>query len=211
MIVGIVDYNMGNIQSVLNAFRFLNQEAVVVRRPDELTNVDKIVLPGVGAFGQGMDNLKAQGLIPALSHEVLERKKVFLGICLGMQLICEESFEFGHFKGLGWIPASVKRFEPELKVRVPHIGWNTLNIRCHSALLAGDIDQKDVYFVHSYYLGCADKDYVAATSFYGREFASVIAKDNIYATQFHPEKSQQTGLAILKNFINLPSICLKDA
>lgn len=209
--IGIIDYQMGNIQSVVNAFHYLNEDALVIQDAQGLATVDRIVLPGVGAFGRGMEHLKEQGLVDALNHEVVNKKKPFLGICLGMQLICKESFEFGHFQGLGWIPASVRRFETELNVRVPHIGWNNLSRKCESSLITSDIDGKDVYFVHSFYVDALEADFIAASCTYGREFAAAIAKDNIFAVQFHPEKSQKTGLTILKNFAGLKTKCLSGA
>ncbi len=201
MIIGVIEYSMGNIQSVINAFEFLGYHCSVVRNKDELSKVDKIVLPGVGAFGEGMDNLKKRDMIEELNEQVVTRKKMFLGICLGMQLICKESFEYGHFPGFGWIDASVRRFEPELNVRVPHIGWNNLILKRQNRLIIADgADNLNVYFVHSYYVDCVRSSCSVATCEYGREFVAGIEKDNIFATQFHPEKSQKIGLEILARF-----------
>ena len=199
-IVGVIDYQMGNIQSVVNALTYIEESAVIVKTAHELSQVDRIILPGVGAFGVGIENLKKQGIVEALNREVLEKKKPFLGICLGMQLICKESFEFGHFLGLGWIDASVRKFEKELKVRIPHVGWNNLTIKKLNELIQKNTKELDVYFVHSYYVDANDPDVVIATCEYGREFAAVLEKGNIFATQFHPEKSQAIGLQILRNF-----------
>lgn len=198
--IGIVAYEMGNIQSVVNAFEYLGSTYRIVQDSKGLSEVSKIVLPGVGAFSAGMDKLKKMGLADELQHQVIEKKKPFLGICLGMQLICKESFEFGHFKGFNWLDASVRRFEPELNVRVPHIGWNNLIIKRKNSLIADDSADMDVYFVHSYYVDSIDSPYVVASCKYGREFVAAIEKENIFATQFHPEKSQKVGLAILKRF-----------
>jgi len=198
---GIIDYGMGNIQSVLNAFEYIGVPAKALRSPEELAGTERIVLPGVGAFGEGMEKLKRSGMAEALNNEVLAKKKPFLGICLGMQLICRESFEFGHFPGLGWLDASVRRFEPELKVRVPHIGWNDLLVKKDNRLIAfSGGSGPDVYFVHSYYVDAAAAGYVSATCQYGREFVAAVEKDNIFATQFHPEKSQAAGLDMLRRF-----------
>jgi glutamine amidotransferase len=207
--IGIIDYNMGNIQSVLNAFEYIPEPVIVVREPEELSKADSIVLPGVGAFAAGIDSLRKSGLADALNNEVIGRKKPFLGICLGMQLICKESFEFGHHQGLGWIDASVCRFEADLKVRVPHVGWNNLIVRKNSALINKNETELDVYFVHSYYVDSRDPEAVSAVCDYGRRFCAVIEKDNIFATQFHPEKSQSVGLKILRNFCKVKIPCLK--
>lgn len=207
--IGVIDYNMGNIQSVVNAFGHLGEPVTVVRDISKLTQVDRIVLPGVGAFGMGMKNLRDLNMVEALNEEVIKNRKPFLGICLGMQLACKESFEFGHFYGLGWIDASVRKFESDLGVRIPHIGWNNLIIKKDNKLIENNNNQ-DVYFVHSYYVDAIDRSIVAATCEYGREFIASIEKDNIFATQFHPEKSQGTGLGILKKFAEVDLECLKD-
>ncbi len=198
--IGIIDYNMGNIQSVVNAFEYIGAPVCVVRAFKELADVDKIVLPGVGAFGRGMENLGRQDLVNPLSEQVLERKKPFLGICLGLQLICKESFEFGHFQGLNWINASVRRLKDMPGLNIPHIGWNNLIVKKKSVLL--DVgDNPDVYFVHSYCVDALGADFIIATCEYGQEFVAVIEKENIFATQFHPEKSQRVGLNILRRFV----------
>lgn len=198
--IGIIDYDMGNIQSVINAFEYLGQPVKVIGEGHEFSDIDRIVLPGVGAFGRGMDNLNNRGLVSALNREVREKRKPFLGICLGMQIICNESFEFGHFYGLGWIDASVRRFKPELGVRVPHVGWNNLIIKKPNKLINDAGCGLDLYFAHSYCVDVIAPDIVVATSEYGREFTAMVEKDNIFATQFHPEKSQRAGLNILKEF-----------
>jgi glutamine amidotransferase len=205
--IGIIDYGMGNIQSVLNAFEYLGKDARPVRTAEEIAGAERIVLPGVGAFGVGMENLRAQGLVEALQHGVVERRKPFLGICLGMQLICRESFEFGHFQGLGWIDAAVRRFEPDLGIRIPHVGWNNLIIKRRSALLESREDGPDAYFVHSYYVDAEEPCDVAATCLYGREFAALLEKGNIFAAQFHPEKSQEAGLRMLARFAEVSRPC----
>lgn len=199
--IGIIDYNMGNIQSVLNAFEYIGASAKIIRSSSELMEVGKVVLPGVGAFGEGVEKLRQKGMAEALNNAVVARKKPFLGICLGMQLICKESFEFGHFSGLGWIDASVRRFLPEFNLRIPHIGWNNLSVRKHNRLIPFPADNDtNVYFVHSYFVDSPDADYVVATCNYGKEFVAAIEKGNIFATQFHPEKSQKVGLDMLRKF-----------
>lgn len=203
--IGIVDYDMGNIRSVLNALDFLGMPARVIQSAKELSEVDRIILPGVGAFEKGIGKLKEKNMIEGLTKEVIDRKKLFLGICLGMQLICRESFEFGCFQGLSWINASVRRFEPGLNVRVPHVGWNDLSIKRKNRFITEPEDGLlDVYFTHSYYVDGVDPEYVTATCEYGREFVAALEKDNIFATQFHPEKSQKYGLEILKRFAAEP-------
>ncbi len=210
--IGILDYNMGNIQSVLNAFEYLGKTVSIIKDTRKLAQVDKIVLPGVGAFGMGMKNLKDLNMIEALDEEVTKNKKPFLGICLGMQLICKESFEFGHFYGLGWIDASVRKLEGKPGIRIPHIGWNNLKIKKHSKIISDNYSSAlDVYFVHSYYVDPVDKTIVTAACEHGSEFAASIEKGNIFATQFHPEKSQAIGLDILKRFSEVKSECLKGA
>ncbi len=202
--VGIINYNMGNIKSVGNAIEFLGTPIKYIKNQDDFTNTTHIILPGVGAFGKGIENLRKQNLIPKLENEVFNKKKPFLGICLGMQLICRESFEFGHYKGLGWIDASVRKFEGNLNVRIPHVGWNNLIVNNHNNSLIDYNNQDiDVYFVHSFYVDVNDNSVVAATCEYGRMFAAQIEKGNIFATQFHPEKSQNVGLNILNKFLKV--------
>jgi len=200
--IGIIEYGMGNIQSVVNAFDYLHIPTRVVEKPKDLFLIDKIVLPGVGAFGEGMSKLKALGFIDALQQEVIKNRRPFLGICLGMQLICKESFEFGHFTGLGWIDASVLKLPDDLNLRIPHVGWNNLTVKKPNRLINVSAERKnlDVYFVHSYYVEGFNSDFTIASCNYGIEFTAIIEQDNIFATQFHPEKSQRVGLSILKMF-----------
>lgn len=198
--VGVIDYAMGNIQSVVNAFEYIGEQVKVITSPKELKAVDRIVLPGVGAFGVGMKNLRTLGLIEALKEEVYEKRKPFLGICLGMQLICRESYEFGYFEGLGWIDARVVRFNKGTKLRIPHIGWNNILIKRPNKIIESKFNNVDVYFMHSYYVDAPDSEVVVATCEYSQEFIVSLEQDNIFATQFHPEKSQQAGLTIFKKF-----------
>jgi len=195
--IAIVDYGMGNLKSVSKAFEFISRDEILVTdKAEVLQRADRIVLPGVGSFGDAVSNLSKLGLIVALRTEVLEKKKPFLGICLGMQILAEKGFEHGTHQGLGFIKGTVTRFEVDLKV--PHIGWNNIKIKKNNQLLTDD--SHDFYFVHSYHLK-SDDDIVCATCNYGYEFIAAIKKYNIFATQFHPEKSQKAGLQILKNFV----------
>jgi len=200
--ISIIDYGMGNLRSVQKALESVGAEAVVTSDPAVISKSDKVVLPGVGAFGDGMKGLQERGLVePVL--EAINAKKPFLGICLGLQLLFSGSEESGRVSGLGIIKGRVKRF-PKGKLKIPHMGWDQLKIRNSPCpLLEGISDMGYMYFVHSYYVEPADKEVIAATTEYGRKFASVINKDNIWGTQFHPEKSQELGLKILRNFASL--------
>lgn len=198
--IGIVDYGMGNIHSVQKALQFYGAKTLVTNKPEDIRACDKIVLPGVGAFDDAMSELKNRGLISALK-EYIQDKKIFLGICLGMQLLFEESQEATQYPGLGILKGKVLRFEN--KVKVPHMGWNQLKIKNDCPLLKDAADNSYVYFCHSYYPQAQDKKVIAATCDYGINFAAVIWQDNVYGMQFHPEKSQDTGLKMLKNFVNL--------
>lgn len=201
--LAIIDYNMGNLRSVAKAFDFLNVETRVTNKPSEILAADHLVLPGVGAFKEGMNNLRKLGLVDILSKEVLERKKPILGICLGMQLFARDSQEFGHSNGLGWIDASVVPFEFEsVEYKVPHVGWNSVIFENENLLFKNLNNNLDFYFVHSFYMNSREKVEIAVCE-YGHKFTAAIQKGNIFATQFHPEKSQALGLRLLKNFMEL--------
>lgn len=211
----IIDYGMGNLRNVQKAFERIGVAAQISAQPADLESADGLILPGVGAFGDAMDNLRAAGLIEPICRLAREGKPL-LGICLGLQLLFEESEELGHHQGLGLIPGRVIRFAERLKV--PHIGWNQLEIcACQSdgtwaaqnTLLANIPDGSYAYFVHSYYAVPSDLSYVLAKTRYGIEFASVVGMDNIFGLQPHPEKSQQVGQQILKNFVSLVEQKLK--
>ena len=190
--IAIIDYGLGNLTSVKNALDFLGIESEITNNIQKIEKADKIILPGVGAFGYGLENLKKLGLIEVLNKEVIKNKKPFLGICLGMQLICKKSYEEGEFQGLGWIEAEVIRFNlKNEKLLVPHVGWN--DVRYNNT-------EQTFYFVHSYYLDIADKSIVVGWCNYGFDFPAIIQKENIFAVQFHPEKSQTEGLEILRKF-----------
>ena len=196
----IVDYGMGNLRSVQKAFERLGHAAEVTRDPDRIATAPGVVLPGVGAFGACMANLTALGLVEPVKQAIAAGHP-FLGICLGMQLLFDESEEFGPVAGLGILRGRVVRFRSDPALKVPHMGWNSIRKRRGVSALDGIDDGAYVYFVHSYYPVPADRDVVATTTPYGEEFASSVARDNLFACQFHPEKSQQIGLRLLDNFV----------
>ena len=197
----IVDYGLGNLLSVAKAFESIGVSVCVSADPKELKEASHIVLPGVGAFPRGMQNLKSEGLRETLEEEVMGNKKPFLGICLGMQLLAEKGYEHEECTGLGWIKGEVKKIDVERQgLKVPHIGWNNLDIKKESRLLKNIKPDTDFYFVHSYQLHCADSKDLVATTTYGEEITAVIERGNISAVQFHPEKSQDAGLTLLENF-----------
>ncbi len=196
----VVDYGRGNLRSVQKAFEYLGYNAVITSDPEVILKADKVVLPGVGAFGDCMDNLRKMGLAEAVL-DFVRSGKPFLGICLGLQLLFTYSEEFGPVEGLGIVKGKVVRFAKGMKI--PHMGWNQIEIVNKNPLLEGVKDGDYFYFVHSYYV-VPDEDSVTATvTDYGVKFVSMINKDNIFATQFHPEKSQKKGLLILDNFAKL--------
>jgi glutamine amidotransferase len=198
--IAIIDYGMGNLRSVQKGFERMGHEAVVTREPHTILDASKVVLPGVGAFPDCMRNLEEYGLIDAVLQSIRSGKP-FLGICLGLQLLFTESEEFGLSKGLDVIKGKVVRFrlqDPTLKV--PHMGWNSLSMKRRPPALADVPDGSHFYFVHSFHVVLEDKGVVATTTDYGGEFVSGVWKDNVLATQFHPEKSQALGLSILKRF-----------
>lgn len=202
--IAIIDYGMGNLRSVQKGFEKVGFEAVVTADPKVVLEADKIVLPGVGAFRDCIRNLEEGGFVEPILRVIAEGRP-FLGICLGLQLLFTESEEFGLHRGLDIIPGRVVRFPEGMtengeKLAVPHMGWNQLSIKSGSPLFAGIPDGTNVYFVHSYYVKPDDSAVVATTTDYGMEFCSSICRDNVMATQFHPEKSQEQGLNILKNF-----------
>jgi len=197
MKIGIVDYNMGNLASVRNAFKKINANAEVVSEADKLKNYDKLIFPGVGAFGDAMEHLKKSNLDEAMK-DFIKSGKYVLGVCLGMQLLFEKSEEFGSHKGLSVIEGEVVKFKTDKKI--PHMGWNKL-FHKNSPLFEG-LNNPYLYFVHSYHVVC-DKKYVIGKTIYGYEFVSAVNKDNVYGFQPHPEKSHNEGLRILENFVNI--------
>ncbi|MBI5453500.1 MAG: imidazole glycerol phosphate synthase subunit HisH [Deltaproteobacteria bacterium] len=205
--IAIIDYDMGNLRSVAKAFEKVGATATVTRDPKVMNDASHVVLPGVGAFKDCMRNLEAYGLIDPIARAVASGKP-FLGICLGLQLLFDESSEFGVHKGLGLIPGKVVRFpsskdEAGMELKVPHMGWNEVEKAKDSPLLEGVTDGTYFYFVHSYYAVPEDAAVTLTKTGYGVEFTSSIAKDNVFACQFHPEKSQKAGLKVLKNFSSM--------
>jgi glutamine amidotransferase len=197
--LAIVDYGMGNLRSVQKAFERLGHAAEVTREAERIAAAPGVVLPGVGAFGACMENLGSLGLVEPV-RAAIRGGRPFLGICLGMQLLFEESEEFGPVAGLGVFPGRIVRFVPDPERKIPHMGWNTLRVVQRAPPLAGIEDGAYAYFVHSYYPVPADAALIATTTPYGPEFASSVARDNVFACQFHPEKSQQVGLRLLDNW-----------
>lgn len=199
--IAILDYDMGNLRSVSKAIEHVGGKCAITRDPKKAAKADKMILPGVGAFKDCMANLESYGLIEPI-REFIASGRPFLGICLGMQLLMDESEEGGQHKGLGILPGKVQRFSPDLGLKVPHMGWNQLKLKGKPTLLEG-LQGDYVYFVHSYYVVPTKKKVIAATADYGIEFAASLESENIFATQFHPEKSQKVGLGLLKRFVKL--------
>ena len=198
--VAIIDYGMGNVASVQKALNFLNVKNVITNEHSVIKNSTVILLPGVGSFSQGMNNLNERNLVDLLTEEVMIKQKPFLGICLGMQLIMETGNEPHECKGLGWIKGEVKKFEL-LDLNIPHMGWN--NIQVLNNKYFNKLENSDFYFIHSYYVKTTNDQDIAATVNYGFDVVASVQKDNIFATQFHPEKSQTAGLSLLKTFFDL--------
>ncbi len=196
--IAIIDYGMGNLRSVEKGFLKVGADVNVTNRPEVVEKADAVVLPGVGAFRDCMKELKNLGLVDTVK-ESIRNGKPYLGICLGLQVLFTESEEFGACQGLDIFRGQVVRFENS-ELKIPQMGWNQLNIKMDTPLFNGIPDKSYVYFVHSYYVAPEDKSIVATTTDYGVEFTSSVCTDNVYAVQFHPEKSQDLGLRLLKNF-----------
>jgi glutamine amidotransferase len=199
-LIGIVDYGAGNLKSVQNALAFIGAEYFITSESTELAAAQKVILPGVGSFGDAMNSLRKDNLDTAIL-DFIATGKPFLGICLGLQVLFEESAESPGVPGLGVFAGKVSRFPAGTGLKVPHIGWNSLNIRKPNGILTDIPDQSYVYFVHSYYVCAADQSIVSATTDYGLEFHAAVASANVQATQFHPEKSGDIGIAMLRNFV----------
>ena len=200
--VSIIDYDAGNIKSVEKAIQFLGKEAVITRNPEEILSASHVILPGVGAFGDAMEKLHKYGLVPVI-YEVVERNIPFIGICLGLQLLFEKSEETPGVEGLSILKGEIKRIPDKDDLKIPHIGWNSLKYPNKGRLYEGIAEDSYVYFVHSYYLDAKDKDIVVATTEYGTNIHASVEKGNVFACQFHPEKSSAVGLKILENFLNV--------
>ncbi len=200
--ISIIDYGMGNLRSVQKAFEKLGSPAEIVTRPEQVRAATKLVLPGVGAFRDAIHELERLELVEPI-REFLRADQPFLGICLGLQLLFDVSYEDGEWSGLGVLPGDVVRFPALADLKVPHMGWNTLQPVGSPRLLAGLPHDASVYFVHSYYVAPRDESIIAARTEYGVPFTSMIARGNLFATQFHPEKSQKIGLKLLENFATM--------
>lgn len=198
----IIDYDAGNIKSVEKALLYLGEEAVITRDREVIRTAERVILPGVGAFGSAMEKLRGYGLEEVI-REVIAEGTPFLGICLGLQLLFESSEESEGVKGLGILPGQILRLPEEKGVKIPHIGWNSLKFPNKGRLFEGISENAYVYFVHSFYLKAGDEGIVTASSEYGALIHASVEKDNVFACQFHPEKSSQVGLTILKNFITI--------
>ena len=196
----IIDYGMGNLHSVYKAFERLGSEVKISNNLEDIKKADKIILPGVGNFKKGMENLRKLNLIKPLNQRATEDKTPILGICLGMQLLTKHSEE-GDCDGLGWFNAVTRKFNLRKEFKVPHMGWNSINIEKNDKIFEGIEPNSKFYFVHSFYVECLEEKDILAYTEHDKNFVSAIQKDNIYGMQFHPEKSHESGLKILKNFI----------
>lgn len=200
--IAIIDYGMGNVRSLMNAFEYIGEDAAVTRDLDELEAADRLVLPGVGAFGDAMAAIRATGLQEPLTRLAMEARKPVLGVCLGMQLFARLSHEHGQHEGLGWIDAVVVPLKLAPPAKVPHVGWNQLHFDRSDWLFANIPDsQTDFYFVHSFHMVCADPADRVATTDHGGDITAAVRRDNLVAAQFHPEKSQDNGLQFLQNWL----------
>ena len=200
--IALIDYDAGNIKSVEKALMLLGEDVVVTRDRETLLLADKVVLPGVGAFGDAMENLHRYGLVEVI-HEIVAKKTPFLGICLGLQLLFERSDESPGVKGLCVLDGEVCRIPDKEGLKIPHMGWNSLHLQNDGRLFKGLAEGDYVYFVHSYYLKAKDESIVKATTDYSAHIHASVEKDNVFACQFHPEKSSHVGLKILQNFVEL--------
>ena len=200
--IAIIDYDAGNIKSVEKALKTLGQEVIITRDAETILNADKVILPGVGAFGDAMGKLHDYGLVDVI-HQVVEKKIPFLGICLGLQLMFESSEETPGVEGLGILKGKIVKIPENGELKIPHMGWNSLHFQNDGRLFKNLPQDSYVYFVHSYYLQAEDESIVKATTDYSTCIHASVEKDNVFACQFHPEKSSDVGLTILKNFCDL--------
>lgn len=200
--IGIIDYDAGNIRSVEKALAYLGEETIVSRDPQVLMKADKVILPGVGSFGEAMGNLHKYGLVSVI-RDMIKEGKPFLGICLGLQLLFESSEESPGVEGLGILRGRILRIPPSPGLKIPHMGWNSLKLQNDGRLFRDIPEDTYVYFVHSYYLQAQEPEIVKAVTDYSTEIHASVEKDNVFACQFHPEKSSRYGLKILENFAKL--------
>jgi glutamine amidotransferase len=196
----VIDYGMGNLRSVLNKVEAVCANTVVSSDPQEVSEADKLILPGVGHFAQGMKNLEASGIMPHLYNKVTVENTPILGICLGMQLFSKFSEE-GDIPGLGWIDGRTCKFSDDMQMKIPHMGWNTLELRKESVITKNIPQDEQYYFCHSYHFECANEEDILASTTYGIQFTSAVQRDNIYGVQFHPEKSHDWGAQIMTDFL----------
>lgn len=203
MAFAIIDYGMGNLTSVLNAVESLGQRGDIIQNANRLIDYQAVILPGVGAFGHGIENLRKSGWVTALNEFVIDRGRPFLGLCLGMQLLATSGCEHGFHQGLNWIPGIVEKLSTKhATVRLPHIGWNEVQLIQKNSLYRKLGESQTFYFVHSYAFHPEDENVITGVASHGEKFVASIEKDNIFATQYHPEKSQKAGLAVLNNFLD---------
>jgi glutamine amidotransferase len=203
MKIVIIDYGLGNVGSIRNMLKKIGAEGTMSSNVSDIERAEKLILPGVGNFDQGMRNLEALGLVPVLEDKVIQKKTPILGICLGMQLFARKSEE-GESTGLGWIDAEVVRFkfgDKERHLKIPHMGWNLVEIRQKNPLFEEMYPEPRFYFVHSYHVACRNEEEVLTQTFHGYNFVSSVKKENIYGVQFHPEKSHKFGMKLLDNFV----------
>lgn len=203
--IAIIDYGAGNLQSVKKALEFIGADSEITSDIKKIQSASHLILPGVGSFGDAMDCIVSSGLSDVIV-DFANSGKPFLGICLGLQMLFEESEESPNVKGLGILKGKVKKFSENMGLKVPHMGWNSLNIEKNQGIFKDVKDNSYVYFVHSFYLEAEEKSDVAATADYGISFHCAVERDNIFATQFHPEKSSEVGLQILRNFVNIGEV-----
>lgn len=202
--VVVIDYGMGNTDSVLRALEECGSKPILSNLESDFETASHLILPGVGSFQIGMNNIKKLGIIPILEEQVFKQQIPFLGICLGMQLLANKGFENGEYNGLGWIEGTVEKFKKKNNgQRIPHIGWNEVNFEDEASIFKGIETAKDFYFVHSYHLVCKNSTHIISTTPYYGEFVSAVKKNNIFGVQFHPEKSQKPGFSLLKNFLSI--------
>lgn len=205
--IGILNYGAGNLQSVYNAFEYLGEMVFLINTPNDFKKAEGIIIPGVGHFKKGISSIIENGFLEPLNLYVREKKIPCLGICLGMQLMADIGFEGGENKGLEWMPAIVEKIDYEIQgfaLRIPHVGWNEVTITKSDSPLFKDMRNPTFYFVHSYFVNFKEKeDYITSYVNYGRKITASFEKDNIFAVQFHPEKSQQDGIKLLKNYLEI--------